>query len=398
MRLNAPIIVIFTTVLVDLIGFGIVIPLVNLYGVHYGATGLELAILGGIYSLMQFICAPLWGSLSDRIGRRPVLLFSLAGSTCSYLLFSIADSVWLLVLSRALAGAFAANIAAAQAYIADITTPEKRAQGMGLIGAAFGIGFTIGPALGGYSAKHLGLSAPGLIAALICGSNLVLAYFRLTESLPESSRNKDQQLKFAPISAQAVNHIRNQTSLGILVIFFFLFILAFSNFEQSFALLVQDRFGFPTIEAGYRAGLALMWLGIVGIVVQGFLIRLLVPRFKEINLIIVGGAIFSAMVVCFPFAPTYSSLYLIGVLFAFGTGILNPSLTALISKSARADEQGSVLGLTQGIGSLARTVGPPIALLSFGYWHAAPAVIASILGVLALLMVIRARNSFVGQT
>src|SRR3984957_9854436 len=187
-RKQSPLFIIFTTVLIDLVGFGMVIPLISLYGRHYGASGLQLPILGGIYSLMQFFFAPLWGSLSDRVGRRPILLLSLTGSTLSYLIFGLAPNYTWLLLARAFGGIFAANISAAQAYIADITAPEDRAKGMGLIGAAFGIGFTLGPPLGGIAAAKIGLSAPGLIAGVICGLNLILAYFRLPESFPKEKR------------------------------------------------------------------------------------------------------------------------------------------------------------------------------------------------------------------
>jgi MFS family permease len=157
-------VVIFTTVFLDLVGFGIIIPLVGIYGRHYGATPLELAVLGSIYSVMQFFFSPVWGRLSDRMGRRPILLLSLLGSTLSYFLFAFSNTLGLIILSRALAGIFAANISTAQAYIADVTPHKDRAKGMGLIGAAFGIGFTLGPPLGGISTAKLGMSAPGLIA------------------------------------------------------------------------------------------------------------------------------------------------------------------------------------------------------------------------------------------
>ena len=161
---RSPLIVIFTTVFFDLIGFGIIIPLVGIYGRNFGASTVELAILGSIYSIMQFFFSPIWGRLSDRHGRRPILLMSLAGSVIAYYLFAFSNSLYLLIFSRALAGIFAANISTAQAYIADVTKPEDRAKGMGLIGAAFGIGFTLGPPIGGISVSKLGLAAPGIIA------------------------------------------------------------------------------------------------------------------------------------------------------------------------------------------------------------------------------------------
>src|SRR5689334_11256831 len=149
---SSPLFIIFTTVLVDLIGFGMVIPLIGLYGRHYGASSLQLSVLGGIFSLMSFLFAPFWGSLSDQFGRRPIIIMSLLGSTASYVIFGLAPNYWWLLISRAVGGIFAANISAAQAYIADVTSTEDRAKGMGLIGAAFGIGFTLGPPVGGIAA------------------------------------------------------------------------------------------------------------------------------------------------------------------------------------------------------------------------------------------------------
>jgi len=381
--------VIFTTVLVDLIGFGIVIPLINLYGEHLGATGWELALLGGIYSFMQFLFAPLWGALSDRIGRRPVLLISLAGSTLSYLAFGLADSKWLLIGSRAMAGICAANISAAQAYIADITPPEKRAQGMGMIGAAFGLGFTLGPPLGGIAAKYLGLSAPGFIAAAICGANLILAYWRLPESLPVERRQRGRPVSYSPINAHGMRQVFQSPILILLVPTFFLITFAFSNFEQTFTLLIQDRFGHDTAEAGFRGGMALLWLGIVGVIVQGGLIRRLVPRYGERRLMLVGASLFSGTMLVFPFIPEYWMYFPVGVLMACGLGILNPSLTGLISKNASEYNQGAVLGFNQGMGSLARTIGPIVALMTFQYHPALPYIIGGLVAGGCLLLLQR---------
>lgn len=380
---------IFTTVLVDLIGFGIVIPLVALYGKHYGASPTELALLGAAYSFMQFLFAPYWGSLSDRIGRRPVLLISLSGSTASYLLFAFADSIPLLIFSRALAGLFAANISAAQSYIADITPPEKRAAGMGLIGAAFGLGFTLGPPIGGIASKFLGLSAPGLIASTLCGLNLLIAFFRLPESLAPENRH---HTPFQPFRIPAIKLMRESPQLRVLVPIYFLVILAFSNFEQTFTLLIQEKFALDTIEASYQSGLALLWLGVVGVIVQGGLIRKIVPKFGERRLMLTGLLIYAAALATFPHLQTYGSFYCIGLLLALGTGVLNPSLLSLISRNAGDKAQGGVLGVTQGLGSLARMLGPALGLYAFSWWIAAPFLIASLLALIAAITTIRYWN------
>src|SRR4051812_14088986 len=257
---RSPLFIIFTTVLIDLIGFGMVIPLISLYGRHYGADGLQLAILGGIYSLMQFFFAPIWGSISDRVGRRPIILLSLAGSTLSYVIFGLAPSFTWLLIARAFGGIFAANISTAQAYIADVTTPADRAKGMGLIGAAFGIGFTLGPPLGGIASAKLGLAAPGLIAAAICGLNFFLAIFRLPESLSSELRRKRTQAEqtfrrnwFAHLYEAFQN-----PNLGFLLVTFFFVTFAFSTMEQTFSLLLQSKFQLQTGAAGLKTGLILM--------------------------------------------------------------------------------------------------------------------------------------------
>ncbi len=386
---KASLFVIFTTVLVDLIGFGIVIPLIALYGKHFGASAGELAILGASYSFMQFLFAPFWGTLSDRIGRRPVLLISLAGSTASYLLFAFADSLWLLIASRALAGLFAANISAAQSYIADITPPEKRAAGMGLIGAAFGLGFTLGPPIGGISSKFIGLEAPGLIAATICGINFLIACWRLPESLAVEQRRKTP---FKFLSIPAIPLMQRSLALKTLVPVYFLITFAFSNFEQTFTLLIQSKFGLSTVEAGYQSGLALLWLGIVGVIVQGGLIRKLAPKFGEFRLLVTGLLIYAAVLASFPYLDKYWHFYLVGFLLASGSGLLNPSLLALISRNAPADSQGGVLGVTQGIGSLARMLGPAAGLSAFSWWLPAPFLLASFVALIALGLVITSRE------
>lgn len=370
--------VIFTTVLVDLIGFGMVIPLIALYGRHYGAGSLELPILGGIYSMMQFLFAPFWGSLSDRVGRRPILLLSLAGSTISYVIFGLAPNYWWLLIARAFGGIFAANISTAQAYIADITPPERRAQGMGLIGAAFGIGFTLGPPLGGLASAKLGLAAPGLIAAAICGLNFLVAVFRLPESFPKEMRVKALQISRGNRVSRISEIFRSfsRPVLGYLLVTFFFVTFAFSTMEQTFSILLQNKFDFETGDAGYKTGLVLMSSGLLGAFIQGGLIRKLVPRFGEQNLLIAGLLFNSLTMLVFPYCPTYFLYFLLSLPMALGFSLVNPSLSSLISKSVGAQEQGSTLGLSQGLGSLARATGPFCGLLTFAiapelpYWIA----------------------------
>lgn len=375
--MSAPLIVVFSTVLIDLIGFGIVIPLIGLYGRHFGASATQLALLGGIYSLLQFFFAPLWGALSDRIGRRPVLLTSIFGLSMSYFAFAFAPSFEWLLISRIIGGICAANISTAQACVADITTRANRAKGMGLIGAAFGIGFTIGPPLGGIASAKLGLAAPGIIAGSLGLLNFILAYFRLPETFTPEKRAlipANRKRSLAPIPFEAIRAIESNGHLLFLYMCYFFVTLAFSNMEQTFSLLFQAKFDLDTREAGLQSGLVLMWAGFLGAVIQGGMIRRLVPKFGEQNLILFGLFAYAFALIIFPYTPTYSLFYLSVLPLTIGSSLINPSLASLTSKAASDTEQGLVLGLSQGLGSLARAIGPMVGMLLFAkdihfpYW------------------------------
>ena len=382
---KSPLFVIFTTVLVDLIGFGMIIPLIGLYGKHFGANGIQLSILGAIFSLMQFFFTPFWGALSDRVGRRPIILISLLGSTTSYVMFALAPNLGWLLASRAFAGLFAANISAAQAYIADVTTPADRAKGMGLLGAAFGIGFILGPPLGGIASAKLGLAAPGLIAATICGLNFILAIFRLPESLPPEKRTQTRTRSLAPLQLKRLGEAMRHPELGFLFIAFFGVTFAFSNMEQTVSLLFQEKFHLDIGTAGYKTGLVLMASGVIGALVQGGLIRKLVLRYGERKLLLIGLAFNLVTMILFPFGPVYWIYFLLAVPLAVGSSLVNPSISALTSKSAGTQEQGAVLGISQGLGSLARALGPFCGLLTFQIQPYFPYLIAAVISCLLLI-------------
>src|SRR6267143_6746813 len=238
------VLVIFLTVFIDLIGFGIVVPLVPLFSKHFGAHGFVIGVVIASFSAMQFIFAPIWGRLSDRIGRRPVLLFSTLGAAGSYVLFAISSGMddhvaglWLLVAARMFAGICGGNITVAQAYIADITPPDQRSKKMGLIGMAFGLGFIFGPFIGGISLKHFGKSGPGWVAAALCAANFILALFILTESRSPGSA----QVTPRPHLEQWTHTLR-QPKVGLLVVVFFLATFCFSCFESTLPLVVGDNF------------------------------------------------------------------------------------------------------------------------------------------------------------
>jgi DHA1 family tetracycline resistance protein-like MFS transporter len=389
---KSPLLVIFTTVFMDLVGFGIIIPLQGIFGQELGATGWTLTAIGISYPLAQFFFSPLWGQVSDRWGRRPILLMSLTGSTLAYLGFAAA--IWMrslewLIITRFLQGLFAANISAAQAYIADVTPPEKRAGGMAMIGAAFGIGFILGPAIGGFSLKYLGPLAPGLIAFGICALNLGLAWVRLPESLSVSIQLENRLQRFRnydPLNIGQLKLAAKHKYLGLLLAMTFLQITAFGSMEQVFALFFRVHLNLGLEDAGAKTAGALVFVGLVSAIIQGGLIRKLAPRFGERRLLLAGLALFCLGMLFMPYGPTYASYFLILLPLAVGRSLIDPSTSTLISRAASASDQGRAFGTFQGLSSLARVVGPLVGLSVFERHHALPFQLAGLLCLVVLIM------------
>jgi multidrug resistance protein len=305
-------------------------------------------LLSTSFSLMQFLFAPFWGRLSDRIGRRPVILLGLLGSAISYALFALAASLPMLFVARSLAGIAGANIPTAQAFIADITTPENRARGMGMVGAAFGLGFVFGPAIGGFLSRW-GYAAPAWFAAVLSLANFVAALVVLPESRPAHVRDTPHEGRLTVFRRALA---RPQMPLVLLV--FFLVITSFSSFESMFALYGERRFGFTTVSIGYMFA----WVGIVLATVQGGLVGLVVPRLGETRVVRIALLLIAAGLFAVPLSPTVPVLSAAVGLLAVGLGFNSPSMLATISKLADPRDQGSTLGLSQSLGSLARIVGP----------------------------------------
>jgi MFS transporter, DHA1 family, tetracycline resistance protein len=399
--------VVFFTVFLDLVGFGIVLPLLPLYGEHYNAQGWQIGLLMASYSLMQFLFAPAWGRLSDRIGRRPVLLVSTAGSVASYALFAYAThftgatALWLIITSRALAGICGANITVAQAYIADITPPEQRSKRMGLIGMAFGLGFIFGPPIGGVAFKHLGDAGPGIVASVLCAMNLILAFFILTESWkPNAHADAARRPRL-----EQWKHTLRQPTIGLLVIIFFLATFCFTCFEITLGLVIANNFqlGFKTPEAISVAGMLFMYCGIIGAFVQGGPIGKLVKKLGEPKLIAISLVLTGLSLAPMPFihgegklswsllfssqgGPWWMLLLALAVL-SIGSGLTRPPLFGLLSILTPADQQGATIGIAQSAGSLARIFGPMFAGSLFEAHAAIPyltcAVIAVVTGLVA---------------
>ena len=349
--------ILFLIVFIDLIGFGVVIPLLPYYALHFSASPLEVTLMMACYSFAQFFSSPLLGRLSDRLGRRPVLLASLACSVLSYLWLGFADALWMLFAARLLAGAGAGNIAAAQAYITDVTPPESRAKGMGMIGAAFGLGFTIGPAFGGLLAgsdpTSAALARPAFAAAALSALALVLAALLLKESLSPELKGRANRPGRIALAKEAFG----RTNLRNLIVLFFLTTCAFAGLESTFALWAVNTFGWGPLQVGW----IFFFIGIVLVLVQGGLIGKLTRRYGEARLAAYGAVLLTLGLIGLP-----SSVSLVGVLIVMaalsaGLGCLNPAVTSLVSREAGADERGGILGVNQSAQSLARILGPALA-------------------------------------
>jgi DHA1 family tetracycline resistance protein-like MFS transporter len=342
----SPLLIIFITVFIDLLGFGIIIPLLPFYAESYGANALTVGLLSTSYSLMQFVFAPIWGRWSDRIGRRPIILVGLLGSCLSYFALAVASSLALIFAARVIGGIAGANIPTAQAYIADVTTPENRARGMGLIGAAFGLGFIFGPALGGVL-THLGASAPMWTASALCFANFLAAWFFLPESRASTIKSKVGRLEMFRRSFK-------RPQLLMLLLLYFIINAAFSSFESTFALFSERRFAFTAANIGYVFAL----IGVVLTVVQGVLVGRVVRAVGEHRVIPAAIGVVAIALALFPLAYSVPMLLVACALLALGMGFNNPSLSSMVSRLTDPNDQGGVLGLAQSLGSLGRIVGP----------------------------------------
>jgi DHA1 family tetracycline resistance protein-like MFS transporter len=358
---RSPLLVIFITVFIDLVGFGIVIPVLPYYveGTKFNATPRTVGILFASYSVMQLIFSPILGRLSDRYGRRPILFFSLLGTSLGFFILGFATTLWMLFLGRIIDGITGGNISTAQAYIADVTTPENRAKGMGLIGAAFGLGFIFGPAIGGILSQW-GIGVPFFFAGGLALANAVLLYFTLPETVTPDHPARSSAAAGGRWS-QLADAVR-QPRLAYVLAIYFLFVVAFSIMTTSFALFTMYRFGYDAAHNGYL----FMYVGIIGALIQGGLIGRLVKMFGELPLVLAGAFLFALSLFAIPLLGPHTGLpmlLLAGGLFAVGNALATPSLQTLASRSVGRGEQGGVLGVTQSVASLARAVGPTLAAL-----------------------------------
>lgn len=346
--------IIFLIVFVNLLGFGIILPLMPYYVESFGAGAITIGLLSASYSLFQFLSAPILGELSDKIGRRPVLLFSLAGTALSFLLLGVANTLPLLFAARIIDGLSGGNISTAQAYIADITSKENRTQGMGILMAAFSLGFILGPALGGILSQF-GYGVPALVAAAVSLLATVLTFFFLPESR-DFSKNKaalaKNKKKF--FSPKEFYQVLTHPEVGLIVTLSFLVMLAFSLMEGTFALFTEHTIHSTAQQNGYLFA----YLGLIGIIIQLFLLRRILAKAAEHTVATVG--IFCMMISLGLIAISGSivGIFVAITFLAFGNSVANPVLSGLVSKLSPEDEQGNILGITQSAASIARLIGP----------------------------------------
>jgi MFS transporter, DHA1 family, tetracycline resistance protein len=373
-----PLAVIFLTVFVDLLGFGILIPILPIYATRFGATALAVGLLSTTYSVMQLLFAPLWGRLSDRIGRKPVIVGTALGAAVAYVVFGIAGELWILFLARAIGGACGANISTAQAYIADVTPPEQRARGMAIIGAGFGLGFTFGPALAGLGTHFWGVRAPFFIAAGLALLNALLA----ATILPEPERHQPSTPPGSRL--RSLGDAFRVPRLAFFMGIFFLVTYAFAQIEATFALWTHAELGFEEKQNGWM----FTYIGLVLTLVQVGATRRLTARFGEVPLVIAGCAVLGVGALLLPGTGAWWVLLGPVTCLAVGNALYSPSLMATLSKAAPPDRQGEMLGIAQSVGALGRIVGPATGGLLFDVaGHSWPFLTTGVLMLLAAALV-----------
>jgi DHA1 family tetracycline resistance protein-like MFS transporter len=375
---------VFVTVFLDLIGFGIVIPLFPFYVKSMGGTARTVGFLLACFSATQLVATPFLGRLSDRAGRRKVILFSLAGNAVSMVLFAVATKEALLPLlfaSRVLAGATAGNLSACQAAIADVTEGEERAKGMGRLGAGIGLGLVLGPALGGLLSRF-GMWAPPLGAAAMAVLDLVAAFFLMPET------HEPQKRGVAPARAQgdrshALLGVLSQRRVVIVLALYFCTFLYMTTMQVALALLTAERLGWGQLEVGNVFAL----FGVIMLITQGGLIGWIARTFGQVH-VVAGGSLISAaglalIALAYHFVPLLAGLLLL----AFGLGVTQPILSSIASTYAGADQRGAVLGFAQSAGGLARTLGPVLSGFLFeGLGAGAPFAGGAIAAVIAFVL------------
>jgi len=394
---NASLGTLFLTIFLDLLGFGLVIPFLPGIARRLGAGDFMATMPGAVFSIMQFLFIPIWGRLSDRVGRRPVLLWSIAASAIGMAMLGFAPTLIWLFVARIWSGIATANIAVAQAYIADVTTPERRARGMAIVGISFGLGFIFGPFIGGELSRFHPFGREGMLPPLVAAGlstiNLLMAFRTLPESLPPERRGKSLR-RASPIDLAGFRAAISVPGIGVAVAINFMLFLWFSGMEQTFRLFTADGFGMSDAGTGRVFGL----VGIVSALVQGGLVSRMVPRFGEARLIQGGLGIQAVAFALLGLSPLFgpsgkAALLVASGLIALGSGLCSPTLPAFASRRASSTTQGVTLGALQSASALSRALGPIVGgALYAGIDPRAPYLVGAVgLALAAVLAVARLR-------
>lgn len=386
--------VVFATILIDFLGFSVLIPVLPLFADRLGASAVEVGLILSLYALAQLVFLPVWGWISDRRGRRPVLLLSLAGTAASFVMLGLADGLATIYVARILAGAFAGSVGTAQAVVTDVTPARERASGMGVLGAAFGIGMVLGPMLGGLlAAIHPILPFP--VVAVLATANLGLAWARLPETRPPGlARPPRAELlrSFVPAPLRLVLAVHDRR-IGTYLLLFLVVFTAFAVVEGLVTLYLGRRFGADELDAA----LVFAWLGAVLALTQGVLLRRIVHLAREETLVEAGFALMAVGIAAVAFVPSMAWLYAVGPVIAVGNGIALPAFTSLFSKACRAEQAGELLGQSQSMATTGRIAGPIAAGALMDPAHlGAPFLAAGALLVGALVLFAATRRLLVG--
>jgi len=392
---------VFLVVVIDLLGFGIILPLLPFYAQEFAASAVMIGLLYSVYSFMQLIFSPIWGSWSDRIGRRPIMLMSTMGAVIAYIIFGLAETLGVLFFSRLIAGMMGGNISTAQAYIADVTDSANRARGMGLIGAAFGIGFVIGPATAtglihpafhemvanaGFTdfAAWMGenrYALPGFFAAFLSFCSFLMVLFKLPETV-DTSKPREKVFRrpsvFTPKFWRLLADQKGKSARGYLiplVIGFFLLSFGESSLYSAFPLFAESELNMTAEQVGIQ----FFYIGIIAVIVQGFMIKPLTNVFSEEKLFLVGNILMVTGLGLIPFSTSMLTLALFLGLMALGKSLNTPTITSLISKEADADNVGAVMGASQGLSGLGRMIGPTWGGALFAVYFGLPFVATAII-------------------
>lgn len=381
--------IVFITVFIDLLGFGLVVPILSVYVKEIGASDMQVGLLASIFALTSFFFTPFLGSLSDRIGRRPIILFGIAMNIIGYLIFSQAFIIPILILSRILNGLGSSNISAAQAYVADISSPESRTKYMGMLGAAFGLGFIFGPAFGGLIKAQFGFSYVGYTAAALCALNFISAYFLLPESLKE--KNTSSPVRIFP-AVDFFEAVKNPLLASFFTLMF-VYVFAFSLMQTIIAVLWKEEFAQDDNHVGYLFTI----IGVFSALVQGVLVSRLIKTIGEQKMLLLGIILLALGFFFIPFVPKAHFFICTVVDIGFistGSGLLGPSIMAMVSKSADGHIQGKVLGLNQAVSSVSRIAGPIFSGVLYHFNHAIPFLSAAVFMFLSLFVATNALKQY----